>query len=306
MATITINGNSLDPVAQKTELQTFGLDSVDTSASDYILLQAKAPLTKEQKAELASKGATILEYVPDDSYIAYYPPKDLTPVKELPFLEWAGLYPKQVKIEPVLRSQPSGGTSARVVNALAVSPAVNPLEHQPKTVEVVLHRNVQPDAARNAIAKAAGLDPSAIKLDGQKARLTVSEGRLEPLAQLDVVRHIEEFSGLKLYNNVALQLLGAASVHAGVAGLEGAGEIVAVCDTGLDTGDPADIHPAFAGRVVKLYPIGRSTASDPHGHGTHVSGSVLGDGVLPDGTPSGERRRKPPWFYNLSSTVMAG
>jgi hypothetical protein len=114
VATITINGNSLDPLAQETEFQALGLNSVDSSASDYILLQTKGLITKEQKAELRSKGVTILEYVPGDSYIAYYPPKDLTPVKQLPFIAWAGLYPKQVKIEPVLRSQPAGGTPSRL------------------------------------------------------------------------------------------------------------------------------------------------------------------------------------------------
>src|SRR5713101_739903 len=146
MATITINGNSFDPVAQKTELMDVGLESVDTSTSDYILLQATDPLTKDQKAELKSRGVTILEYVADDSYIAYYPPKDLTPIKQLTFLVWAGLYPKQVKVEPVLRSQSTGGVSPRVVNALTPRFAADPLEHQPKTVEVILHRNVQPDA----------------------------------------------------------------------------------------------------------------------------------------------------------------
>jgi subtilisin family serine protease len=283
MATITINGNSMDPVAQKSQFQSLGLESVDSSASDYILIQTRGPLTKQQKAVLVSKNVTILEYVPDDSYIAYYPPKDLTPVKQLPFIVWAGVYPKQVKIEPVLRAQP-GVTLGRVANALAAAPPANPLEHQPKTVEVVLHGNVKMDTARTEIAQAAGLDPSAIKLHGGKARLTVSEARLDRLAQLDCVRHIEEYSGEKLYNNVAVRLLGADTVHAGP-GFKGAGEVIAVCDTGLDTGDPTQIHPAFRGRVHKLYPLARSVASDPHGHGTHVCGSVLGDGVLADGTP---------------------
>jgi serine protease AprX len=286
MATITINGNSLDPLAQTAELQELGFASADASASNYILLQAKGPLTKEQKAQLKATGATILEYVPDDSYIVYYPPKDLTPVRQLPFVAWAGLYPKQVKVEPVLRPQPRGAAAPRVINALtAGAPELDPLSHDPKTVEVVLHSNVSPDAARDQIAKAAGLDPSSIRLDGQKARLTVSASRLDRLAQIDSVRHIEEYSGQKLYNNVALGLIHALPVHSAPVGFTGDGEIVAVCDTGLDTGDPANIHPAFTGRVVKLYPIGRTTASDPHGHGTHVSGSVLGDGTLPDGTP---------------------
>ncbi len=285
MAIITINGNSLDPVSQKPEFQSLGLNSVDTTTSDYVLLQTEAPLSKEQKAELAGKGITILEYIPDDSYIAYYPPKDLTSIKVLPFITWAGVYPKQVKIEPTLRAQSQVGEQPRVVNALAPSFSIDPLDHEPKTVEVVLQRNAKPDEVRNQIAQAAGLDPSAIKLEGAKAGLTISNSRLDLLAQIDAVRHIEEYSGVKLYNNVALRLLNATSAHASVPGLEGAGESIAVCDTGLDTGDPNRVHPAFAGRVSKLYPLARTNASDPHGHGTHVSGSVLGDDVLPDGTP---------------------
>jgi serine protease AprX len=76
--------------------------------------------------------------------------------------------------------------------------------------------------------------------------------------------------------------------------LAGQGEIIAVCDTGLDTGEPDTIHPDFAGRIaaIKSYPItpdwnsvimnpgGDDGPSDlDSGHGTHVSGSVLGDGA---------------------------
>jgi subtilisin family serine protease len=83
--------------------------------------------------------------------------------------------------------------------------------------------------------------------------------------------------------------------------LTGVGEIIAVCDTGLDTGNPAAIHPDFAGRVVaiKSYPItsdwssiitnpaGNDGPADlDSGHGTHVSGSVLGDGTASVGGPA--------------------
>jgi serine protease AprX len=76
--------------------------------------------------------------------------------------------------------------------------------------------------------------------------------------------------------------------------LQGEGQIVTVCDTGFDKGSIEDVHPAFLGRVLKLYSLGRpdrvevaangeiqripGKSNDPNGHGTHVAGSVLGDG----------------------------
>jgi subtilisin family serine protease len=97
-------------------------------------------------------------------------------------------------------------------------------------------------------------------------------------------------------NNVAAGLIGqtfAAGARPPALGLAGQGEVVAVCDTGLDTGDADNLHPDFAGRVlaIKSYPISPSWRSDvlnagaddgaadtDSGHGTHVAGSVLGNG----------------------------
>ena len=57
---------------------------------------------------------------------------------------------------------------------------------------------------------------------------------------------------------------------------------MAVADTGFDKGSITNVHPAFTGRVVKLYrSVARGKTDDPDGHGTHVCGSVLGDGNSP-------------------------
>ena len=95
----------------------------------------------------------------------------------------------------------------------------------------------------------------------------------------DDVRHIEEVIPRKLLNSVARRVLRVPSGNP-APGSEGEGEIVAVADTGFDKGSTTDVHPAFKGRVKKLYALGRpNRKDDPDGHGTHVAGSVLGDGV---------------------------
>ena len=87
-----------------------------------------------------------------------------------------------------------------------------------------------------------------------------------------------------------------------IAGLDGAGEVVAVADTGLDTGDPATVHPDLAGRVDGLtsWPINSSwsaVVSNPgaddggadldSGHGTFVAGVAVGDGAASGGRHRG-------------------
>jgi serine protease AprX len=75
--------------------------------------------------------------------------------------------------------------------------------------------------------------------------------------------------------------------------LTGKGEIIAIADSGIDTGESATLHLDFRDRVesIKSYPIkasltpyvsnpgGDDGASDSYsGHGTHVAGSALGSG----------------------------
>ncbi len=59
-------------------------------------------------------------------------------------------------------------------------------------------------------------------------------------------------------------------------GADGSGITVAVADTGLDTGDPATIHPDFFGRVTFATALCADSA-DTDGHGTNVAAIALGD-----------------------------
>jgi serine protease AprX len=115
------------------------------------------------------------------------------------------------------------------------------------------------------------------------------------------VKFIRERVVKRSSNNVATGIMnsGASTAATGL-GLDGTGEIVGICDTGLDTGNPATIHADFRGRIasIRSYPITQDFSSrilNPggddgpadrdSGHGTHVAGSVLGDGAASSGLP---------------------
>src|SRR5215471_10589417 len=107
MAKITINGVSIDPTAQQPMMAAANLVSADSASSNFILVQTKNPPTTPQKEQLAKLGATILEYVPENTYICRYLPSDLNPIRSLPFVSWANVYLQGFKLAPSLRRNPT-------------------------------------------------------------------------------------------------------------------------------------------------------------------------------------------------------
>ena len=282
MATITINGITVDPLASPrataTRAMLAAMSPNDASNFDYILVQTTHPLNQEEKRVLAETGASILEYVPQDTYLCHFPPKDLGKVRALPFVSWTGPYDKGFKVTPALIGMERKGT-VRTLFEVSVRPHAT-LDATPKVVDVILHRNQKPSDLLEKIAQAAQVSPNLIEVGRNKVRLTVKARQLDNLASMDAVRTIEEVKPRKLLNNIARQILGAPPVGAANPAFLGEGQVVAVADTGFDRGSTTDTHPAFTGRVQKLYPLGRpNDATDTEGHGTHVCGSVLGNGT---------------------------
>jgi serine protease AprX len=274
LARITINGVTIDPAKQNTALAAANLLSADASKSNFILVQANGPLTAAQRQQLTDLGVEILEYVPEDTYVCRYLPADLSNIRALPFVAWVNVYMHVFKISPRLRP---------AANALTLTPVNPSLSKDRVTVEVVLHKGGMTDAVRNRIAAAAGVDPSQIPAGRGKVRLTVEQRRLDAIAAIDEVHHIERYYPPRLANSIARGILRADQAQAN-GSMQGEGQIVCVADTGFDQGATNDVHPAFEGRVLRLYALGRNNASDPDGHGTHVCGSVLGDLTADDGT----------------------
>lgn len=120
---------------------------------------------------------------------------------------------------------------------------------------------------------------------------------LEEITEQPGLRLLEEEKIMLPLNDIARSVIGAGVVSANPTGLSltGDGEVIAIADTGLDTGDTATIHPDFIGRIKALqsYPIYESwndlitnpgaddgPADRFTGHGTHVAGSAVGNGQM--------------------------
>ncbi|APR86109.1 Protease [Minicystis rosea] len=119
----------------------------------------------------------------------------------------------------------------------------------------------------------------------RRVRLGVTSAKEPKLADLDELGlEVTLFIPPTWHNDCARAGIGIpidARVRVGAADvtLTGRDQIVAVADSGLD-----DAHPDFAGRIARVIARGRpGNASDPHGHGTHVSGTILGSGAASAG-----------------------
>jgi subtilisin family serine protease len=272
MRNVQINGNSRpEPEAASTAFRsTFAAPAPSVADSNYILIQTNGPLNAQQKEALRSKEVEVLEYKGDDVYLCGYKPTTLEPLASSlsDFVTEVEVYHPDYVVEPELKT---GNEDDEV------------------EVEVALHDDIADnDFSRvvNDIATQADVPASSVEIQNGKACINVPKSKLTQLARIDEVKAINEVTTRRLFTNVACGILEAHKpIGESNATYKGKGQIVCVADTGFDTGSLAGYHDAFGDRVISLHARGRPSkknqpgnADDPDGHGTHVCGSVLGNG----------------------------
>ncbi len=215
-------------------------------------------------AALAEAGEWLDAYLPENAWLVMMRSGCLERLTALPLVEWVGLYRAEYKMPPSLRQAPAD----------AAAP-----EYE---ISLVVFLPGRTDATAGFIRQSGGcvLDAARGARRGT-IRAKVSGALLARLAELPEVEWIEPTARPVWFNNVAgsAGLMNAASVRANH-GLTGVGQIVCVCDTGLDTGQIMNLHPDFTNRVRAGFSWGRTNDwGDYMGHGTHCAGSVLGSGA---------------------------
>jgi len=253
MAPITINGITFDPVADAQPMRALSLEAKDAADSNFILvgITGSGTTSVEQDAELEKLGLRLHGYVAPGTYLFKYEASDLEAVRKLDFVDWANVYMKNWKVNPALRSRQSSnaGDQTRLLT-LAMSPARSSSRDK-QQVDAVLHKGV-----------VANSEASVRRRDS----LTISRRsmRFEPsylLRSRSCTTMSLEISSAPTWISTehsfkAKERLSALQIQASIA------------DSRIQQGC-----------IQRLYDLGgRGKASDPDGHGTHVAGSVLGDG----------------------------
>jgi hypothetical protein len=259
--------------------------STISSDRNYYVVQFQGPVRAAWKQQAQDVGAVLLDYVPRYAFAARMTASQASAVAGLSCVRWVGPFPAQWKYHRSLVANPK--------RAMAVLVKLFPGETFDRVGAYVSSHKLpylgftwKPEPA---------------------IRLRLPAAAIPDLAALPEVAWIQESQPPQLYNDQGQRWLNVSNV-AGLPwgvdvwntyGLFGTGQIVGIADTGLDTGNRANLHPDFldAGgqpRLVQAYALGRpsdwSDSTTPPlaagGHGTHVAGSVLGDGAMSGSNPA--------------------
>ena len=244
--------------------------SLESARRYPFLVTLKGPLVESWRRQLDALGVQFVEWregrppLLRSGYIARLSQDQVLGVQSLEFVEYVGLY----DYADTPRLEANRGVAGAAGHSASSVIRCHTAEDREEIVRWLQQKGI-------AITAQGG---TKIRAD-----LDVASGLADELRDLIGVAEIEEYVEPQLYNDLSREIIGLSSPAVAVAGdalgLTGAGQIVAVADTGLDS-----THPDFADRVSQLIARGRpGKANDPNGHGTHVCGSVLGSGQASDG-----------------------
>lgn len=257
----------------------------------HYLVQFAGPVKPEWVAAVGEAGGEVVDTHAGFTVVVRADDDAMARIVQQPHVRWAGHLPTAARIEVV-------DADARPLPRTKLLPGLLNVEfftaREARRAKAELRKlglrvvSSEPDAGVLVVELPEGTD-------AQQKRM------VEDVSTVHGVRMVRRRALNRISNDVATGIVrGSPSSLGGATNVDASGETIGICDTGFDIGTTSPAHPDFVGRVkaVMSYPItsdfsmyirnpgGDDGAADlDSGHGTHVAGSVLGDGTASTSLP---------------------
>jgi len=264
-------------------------EEIKKEEKNYWIVQFVGPAKPEWSEKITALGGKMHSYIPENAFLVNMTSEIKENVEKLPFVNWIGLYEPVYKVSPLLMGRKKKASPNELIT---LSIAADSFKQAPGgNINVLLHDPADMKKVSKEIEKLGGM---IIATGRDRIRTSLDLSKADKVAKMAEVKWIEPYVVPKLCNNVAAPIIGVQPVWDNH-GLDGEGQIVSVADTGLDTGvNDNAMHDDFKGRIINIHswpiPAGWHSYLDnticddgaadfDSGHGTHVSGSILGNGT---------------------------
>ena len=252
-----------------TPARTQSLVSTPAPASGLFIIQFRESPKPQWRAQLATLGVTLLNYIPDDAFVAKFENVSAAEIRALGFVQFVGEYRAEQKVHSRLQQ------------------AVNSTKGDKLEIAVLLSAQASESDAQQAKGRFTQLTQETKLSSGRVLRGAITKAQLDSLAASDSVLWIESAPKMKLNDEVASKIVagdgGPNLLAMQSLGYDGSGVTVAVADSGLNNGDALTMHPDLLGRTPAFFHYGSpgqlDDAADEHAHGTHCAGIIAGNGA---------------------------
>ena len=251
------------------------------------IVQARGPIDNAFRAMLASAGAEIVSYIPNDAYLVRAPAGVANGLAGNPLTQAVIPYEPYYKISssmPVTVKQKSSSSVPMKTNR-AAGPSLLALavKQAPLPAGTYLTLGLFNDGAAATVAQIEKLGGQIVARDNSPFGPVV---RVQPpadwvaLATLPGVQIVEPLRQRVHANDLSRATVGVAAdtqVSSNYLGLTGKNVLVEVNDSGIDAN-----HPDFGtggGPPIRVFGDSALSLVDTNGHGTHVAGIIAGDGT---------------------------
>lgn len=263
--------------------QLWTTQSIQSVTTEYIV-QFNQAITEKNRQDLQKISPLIFGYLPDDAYVVRLTNDQLQKVKNMSSVYSVIPYHPQFKLNrnigtlSVFNANQAHIFIARVFQSNEVESIAQVMEKRGAIVQLASDKTILFSASQSMILQLANitgvehiqLQP---KFENMNFNPMLDESTSEtPTPPAPPAGDYKDLDGSESGTQV-MQFPAAWN-----RGLNGAQQVAAMSDTGLDTGNKDTISADFQGAIISGHAVGLFSKSweDPMGHGTHVAGSIIG------------------------------